>query len=28
LDLRLRGEFGCLKQIILTLNPISDQQVN
>jgi phage terminase large subunit len=25
LDLRLRGEFGCLKQIILTLNPISDQ---
>lgn len=25
LDLRLRGEFGCLKQIILTFNPISDQ---
>lgn len=25
LDLRLRGEHGCLKQIILTLNPISDQ---
>lgn len=25
LDLRLRGEFGCLKQIILTLNPISEQ---
>ena len=25
LDLRLRGDFGCLKQIILTLNPISDQ---
>ena len=25
LDLRLRGNFGCLKQIILTLNPISDQ---
>lgn len=25
LDLRLRGNFGCLKQIILTFNPISDQ---
>ena len=25
LDLRLRGEFGCIKQIILTLNPISEQ---
>lgn len=25
LDLRLRGEHGCLKQIILTLNPISEQ---
>lgn len=25
LDLRLRGNFGCLKQIILTLNPISEQ---
>jgi len=25
LDLRLRGEHGCLKQIILTFNPISDQ---
>lgn len=25
LDLRLRGEFGCLKQIILTFNPISEQ---
>lgn len=25
LDLRLRGDFGCIKQIILTLNPISDQ---
>lgn len=25
LDLRLRGEMGCLKQIILTLNPISEQ---
>ena len=25
LDLRLRGDFGCLKQIILTLNPISEQ---
>lgn len=25
LDLRLRGEFGCLKQITLTFNPISDQ---
>jgi phage terminase large subunit len=25
LDLRLRGEVGCLKQIILTLNPISEQ---
>lgn len=25
LDLRLRGDFGCLKQIILTFNPISDQ---
>lgn len=25
LDLRLRGEFGCIKQIILTFNPISDQ---
>lgn len=25
LDLRLRGEFGCLKQITLTLNPISEQ---
>lgn len=25
LDLRLRGDHGCLKQIILTLNPISEQ---
>ena len=25
LDLRLRGEHGCLKQITLTFNPISDQ---
>lgn len=25
LDLRLRGEHGCLKQITLTLNPISEQ---
>lgn len=25
LDLRLRGNHGCLKQIILTLNPISEQ---
>tara|TARA_S200002703_G_scaffold101771_2_gene88204 strand:+ start:543 stop:1598 length:1056 start_codon:yes stop_codon:yes gene_type:complete len=25
LDLRLRGDLGCLKQIILTLNPISEQ---
>ena len=25
LDLRLRGEFGCLKQISLTFNPISEQ---
>ena len=25
LDLRLRGEYGCLKQIILTFNPISEQ---
>lgn len=25
LDLRLRGNHGCLKQIILTFNPISDQ---
>ena len=25
LDLRMRGEHGCLKQIILTLNPISEQ---
>lgn len=25
LDLRLRGEHGCLKQIILSFNPISDQ---
>jgi len=25
LDLRLRGDFNCLKQIILTLNPISEQ---
>lgn len=25
LDLRLRGEHGCLRQIILTLNPISEQ---
>lgn len=25
LDLRLRGEFGCIKQIIMTFNPISDQ---
>tara|TARA_R110002020_G_scaffold461229_1_gene680082 strand:+ start:318 stop:1544 length:1227 start_codon:yes stop_codon:yes gene_type:complete len=25
LDLRLRGEHGCLKQIIMTFNPISDQ---
>ena len=25
LDLRLRGEHGCLKQIMLTLNPISEQ---
>ena len=25
LDLRLRGNFGCLKQITLTFNPISDQ---
>ena len=25
LDLRLRGEFGCLKQIIMTFNPISEQ---
>lgn len=25
LDLRLRGEHGCIKQIILTLNPISEQ---
>lgn len=25
LDLRLRGDFGCLKQITLTLNPISEQ---
>lgn len=25
LDLRLRGNQGCLKQIILTLNPISEQ---
>jgi phage terminase large subunit len=25
LDLRLRGNMGCLKQIILTLNPISEQ---
>jgi phage terminase large subunit len=25
LDLRLRGEHNCLKQIILTLNPISEQ---
>jgi len=25
LDLRLRGDFGCIKQIILTFNPISDQ---
>lgn len=24
-DLRLRGEFNCLKQIILTFNPISEQ---
>ena len=25
LDLRLRGDHGCLKQIIMTLNPISEQ---
>lgn len=25
LDLRLRGEMNCIKQIILTLNPISEQ---
>lgn len=25
LDLRLRGEHGCLKQIILTMNPITEQ---
>ena len=25
LDLRLRGDFGCLKQIIMTFNPISEQ---
>ena len=25
LDLRLRGEHGCVKQIILTLNPISEK---
>lgn len=25
LDLRLRGEHGCLKQITLTMNPISEQ---
>jgi len=25
LDLRLRGDHGCLKQIILTFNPISEQ---
>lgn len=25
LDLRLRGDHGCVKQIILTLNPISEQ---
>lgn len=25
LDLRMRGDHGCLKQIILTLNPISEQ---
>ncbi len=25
LDLRLRGEHGCMKQITLTFNPISDQ---
>ena len=25
LDLRLRGDFNCLKQITLTLNPISEQ---
>jgi phage terminase large subunit len=25
LDLRLRGEHGCIKQITLTLNPISEQ---
>lgn len=25
LDLRLRGEYDCLKQIILTFNPISEQ---
>jgi phage terminase large subunit len=25
LDLRLRGNHGCLKQIIMTFNPISDQ---